>query len=357
MKVRCALACCVMVTLPLALLAQVQVEQTKQKKAYTEVVIYDGDLSNSPVRLALGQWGTGVVEEIEGAGYMFRGKMLRLTLYSLVEGGCFIFGKPIEIVGRQSSLYIVMWVKFAGAPAERPLEEVTPYGAPPEVGGAVEYQPGIGIGVPGGLPTAPTTIVGKVTANLTTLRVVLDFGKGWSELNYEVPFDILKPDQTGWVRLPIPLANARGFPIEPGAKLQRLLIGADKADELFIGRMLLVHDDEPLSADIKSSWREEYDFDVSRDVEKVRHLPKVFVGAATMPIDFLVEVNEGASIAEVLWDFDKSDGVNWDKPNAKGNMVRWFYPKPATYIITIMVRDLLGLKEPLVIERKVKVLK
>ncbi len=357
MKSLCAFASYLMVMLPFVLLSEVQAEQAEQKKAYTEVVIYDGDLNNSPVGLALGQWGTGLVEEVEESGYMFRRKTLRLTLYSLVEGGCFIFSKPIEIAWRQSSLYLVMWVKFVGAPPERIREETIPYGTAPEVGGAAEYQIGVGVGVPGSPPAAPTTTVGKVSANLTKLRLVLDFGRGWSEVNYEVPFGILKPDQTGWVRLPIPLANARGLPIEPGVKLQRMLIGADKSDELFVGRMMLVHDDEPLSVNIKSSWREEYDFDVSRNIEEVRHLPKVFIGTFAMPIDFLVEVNEGASITEVLWDFDKSDGVNWEKPNAKGNAVRWFYPKPATYIMTIMVRDLLGLKESLVIERKVKVVK
>ncbi|MCX7778486.1 MAG: hypothetical protein N2381_10615 [Armatimonadetes bacterium] len=360
MKAQCAIACCMWMVLCFASLVQGRAEQAQQKKVYTEIAIYDGDLSNSQVQLTLGQWGTGLVEEVEGAGYMSRGKMLRLTIYSLVEGGCFIFGKPIEIPGRQSSLYIVMWVKFIGAPTERVPEEVSPYGTTPEIGGgAAEYQPGADFkgGIPGVVPSAPVAGVGRVTANLTTLRLVLDFGKGWSELNYEVPFEILKPEQTGWVRLPIPLANARGLPIEPGLKLQRLLIGADKADELFIGRMLFVHDEEPLRATIKSSWKDEYDFDVSRNIEEVRHLPKVFIGAINMPIDFWIEVDEGASITEVLWDFDKSDGVNWEKPNAKGNIVRMFYPKPATYIVSVMVRDLLGLKEPLIVERKVKVLK
>lgn len=336
-------------------------EQAERKKAYAEIVIYDGDLSKSPVQLTLGQWGTGLVEEVEETGYALRGKVLRLTLYSLAEGCNLIFGKPIEVPGKQSSLYIVMWVKFVGAPGERPIEEGVPYPYEtlPEHGGAAEYQVhgGLKAAAPGTVPATPVVVSGKANANLSMLRLVFDFGNGWSELNYEVPFDILSPDLTGWIRLPIPLANARGLPIEPGMKLRRLLIGADKADELFIARMLFVYDEEPLNITIMSSWRDEYDFDISRNIEEVRHLPKVFIGALGMPVDFSVKVDEGASITEVLWDFDKADGVKWEKPDAKGTTVRWFYTKPGTYIVSIIVRDLLGLKEQLLIERKVKVTK
>lgn len=329
-------------------------EQGKQNEAYEEIVIYDGDLSASPVRLSLGQWGTGLIEEVEEAGYVPKAKVLRLTLYSLVEGGCFIFGKPIEITGGQSSLYLVMWVKFAGAPTQRAPEEATPYGGGVGFGGVEQQQ--LPSTQPGFVPGAVVQQRG-VEHNLNSLRIVFDFGKGWSELNFKVPFEMLVADTQGWIRMPIPLVNARGLPIEKGLKLHRLFIGADKADELLIKKMVLARDETPLSVRIKSSWREEYDFDISREIEKVRHLPKVFIGPFGMPIDFIAEVDEGASITEVLWDFNKEDGVNWEKPDAKGNVVRYFFQKPGTYIITIAVRDKFGLKQPLTVERKVKVLK
>jgi len=328
-------------------------EQGKRNEAYEEIIIYDGDLSTSPVRLSLGQWGTGLIEEVEEAKYIPKVKVLRLTLYSLVEGGCFIFGKPIEITGGQSSLYLVMWVKFVGAPTKREPEEVTSYGGGVGFGGAEQQLP----------PVSPGLVPGAVVQqraiehNLTSLRLVFDFGKGWSELNFKVPFEKLVPDVQGWIRMPIPLFNARGLPIEKGLKLYRLFIGADRTDELLIRKMVLVRDELPLSISIKSSWKEEYDFDISREIEKVRHLPKVFIGPFGMPIEFFVEVDEGASITEVLWDFNKDDGVNWEKPDAKGTIARYFFLKPGTYIITIAVRDMFGLKQPLTVERKVKVLK
>ena len=344
--------------------------------AYNELVIYDGELKASPVRLALGQWGTGVVEETDEEQYEKRANSLRLSLYSLVEGGCFIFGKPIALPAAQDSLYLVMWVKFAGAAGrERMPLTPTPMGIPglmpgieggefarQQLGAGGGMIPGMPWGIPGmppgmpgqgmlGRPGAP----GEITTNIGILRVVLELDKGWAEINYALPFEALRADPQGWIRMPIPFGFAHGLPLQPGMKLLRMFIGGDGEDEIYIGRMLLVQDEKPLYGRVKSNWVSQLDFDVSRDINKLRKLPRLFQGTAGSQAEFWVEADEGASLIEALWDLDKSDGVDWSNPDAVGLRARKVFPKPGTYFITVMIRDVFGLKQPFIVQHKVKV--
>ena len=52
----------------------------------------------------------------------------------------------------------------------------------------------------------------------------------------------------------------------------------------------------------------------------------------------------GLSLTEYLWDFDASDGVNWNNPDASGKTASYSagYPAPGDYTVTLRVKDELG---------------
>jgi len=148
---------------------------------------------------------------------------------------------------------------------------------------------------------------------ITKLRVVLVTDKGQiaSEL---VPIDTTQEVTDGWYRVAIPFARMGGPGAADAKELQAVAIFGDAKDYMWVGRVQVLSEAQPLKAEIGEN-------------RTVKVKQEVSFTAAAQPND---------APARYRWDFDDWDGIQED---ATGRTATWKFMEEGFYTVTLTVTD------------------
>jgi len=148
---------------------------------------------------------------------------------------------------------------------------------------------------------------------ISKMRVVLLTDKG------QIASEIVDIDKTqevakGWYRVTIPFAKLSGPALTDGKQLQQVGIFGDVKEYMWVGRVQMLSETQPLKADIGPN-------------RTVKLKEEVTFTAAAQPND---------APARYKWDFDDWDGIQED---ATGRTVTWKFMEAGFYTVTLTVSD------------------
>ena len=372
--------------------------------------IYDGNIVDSPVGLRLSRWGTGGWEQTDEFGFN-TDTVLLINTMSRSEGVSMEFDDPPLLDGDKQNHYLVMWVRFP--PLQGRLEEIAAGinmqvgpgrstgrssgagvglpGAGPNFGDMVQRMRSMGREMPpeamdmirgyggvvpemsetessqsrvspevglGNEPLAESTaaaVAHSQEAALSVLRLVMlienEEGRGWAAVNYGIPFDYSYGDKWGWTRISVPLSLAKGFPLKEGSKIRRIIMTGDADDDMYVGYVALVRDDEPyLKGSISATMFSGYDRTQSTSRDEILKSQPIFQASVGQSVTMWVKLSSEAPMAKVQWDLS-GDGI-YDKV---GLAVRHVFQQPGTFTISALIEDIYRIKKPQQIEAKVRV--
>lgn len=160
----------------------------------------------------------------------------------------------------------------------------------------------------GGQQAAPET-----PPAITKVRVVMltDKGQIASEI---VPIDTTQEVADGWYRVTIPFSKLSGPALTDGKQLQQVGIFGDVKEYMWVGRVQMLSETQPLKADAGAN-------------RTVKAKDEVSFTAAAQPND---------APARYKWDFDDWDGIQED---ATGRTTTWRFMEPGFYTVTLTVTD------------------
>ncbi len=277
-----------------------------------QTILYNGQ-SAASAGIRLGGLGTGTAQETTEQK-LSGDWTLKITVRDFYQGARLDFQKPADLgpILRNPNAYLTLSAKMSGA-----SQQVG--GGMPGMGmpGVEMAGPGApGPGAPGMMMPGATTVT---VPKISKLRLVFVGQKRSFEVFTEGE---LRPDANGWVTVGVPLDSLKAQLGDAPFLLERVVIAADSADTLYIGRIALVNDGTPIT--LKASCA---------PAEKTNLIT---------PVSFSANVAAGVSALKVTWDFDSSDGI---QEEAVGARVQHAFPKPGHYVITSTARPSDGAKK------------
>lgn len=264
-----------------------------------ETVLFGGQ-PPAPAGITLGGWGSGSAT-YTGEEQYEAGGVLKIKVRDFYQGARLDFREALDLtpVLRQPNAYLALTVKLG------PGVQAAPAAMPGMDGGMM--GPG---GMPGGMPgaAAPQVKVPKVTR----LRVAL-LGE---KTSYELyPLSDVQPDETGWVKIGIPLEALKERVGEGTFTVKRLVIGANAPDTISIARIVALNDDTDITAEA-----------TPERFNEIR---------VNRPIRFTALAKGGVTPLKLCWDFDASDGV---QEEAIGARVEHAFSKPGRFTVTFTAK-------------------
>lgn len=169
--------------------------------------------------------------------------------------------------------------------------------------------------MPGGMPGGPgaggTAAVEQPIINAVRVVLLTDKGQLASGI---VPIDRTREVADGWYQVTIPISKFGGPGCANAKQLQQLAVFGDVSEHMWVGRVQMVSETQPLKAEIGPN----------RTVKKGE---EVTFAAAAQPND---------APAKYKWDFD-----DWDelKEDATGRSVTWKFMDAGFYTVTLTVTD------------------
>jgi hypothetical protein len=302
-----------------------------------ELIIYEGDAQKAPIPIILAGWGSGTaVETTEVTGIGPR--VLKLASHGFYSGVRLEFGKPYDWSGfvGKANAFIELWLRPTYVPQTQPTTtSASAYGGSvtPSVRGPAEdeEEPGVTrsgatrVG-PGGV-TLPGTQYGQAASArepqflAKKMRVMLQTDKGFAVAE-PVSFTPGTRDERGWTYVAVPISMFKG---QLSENVRRLMIFTDRPDVFYVSQIRLrLLKLGPISANV---WSDPV------------------VAKPGQIVNLTAQVDAGPTSYLVTWDFDDRDGVGVD---AAGDSVIARYSKAGEYMVTYTVRDLIGVRPPVV---------
>jgi len=304
----------------LLVLLALALSATLPASAATEMTLYRGE-PVSTQNITLGGWGSGYAVESQKEYYSGTSS-IQIHTDGYYAGGRIDFTPPVDLTDALANreTYLVFTVRFPAIEADSDLG-----GAGPALP-STDRPPGLG---PSG-PYAGGGAAGEATGPAMGYFRVVAVVNGMSLVADDQPIDIRRTE-SGWTTLSLPLAALRGARPSGRAMLSRLVVFGDRPDDFYIGEIRTAIDDTDIV------------FDEAPEDQTVSPGDLVQLNATA---------NGGLANLEFVWDFDKQDGLQED---AYGETVQHVYTDPGTYIVTLRVRDINGVKPDLVQEVTVTV--
>ncbi len=224
-------------------------------------------------------------------------------------------------------------------------------GGPPGAGGAGRpggFPGGGGQGRPGGFPGGPPGgfpggppggfpggFPGRAGSSdaiqaLKSVRVIITTTDGKKSEAY-LPLDTSGSMDQGWKIVAIPLQAIRGFD-KTNKIVKAIAFSGDTTSTFYVGDLRVVNDSTPITGDIEQA----------QDMNL----------ALGDSVTFRAYGFGGSSILKYSWDFGTNGSIQED---ATGPVVTRKFRKPGTFVVTLTVSDLYGLKAPVQKHLTVKV--
>ncbi|MDH7601249.1 MAG: PKD domain-containing protein [Armatimonadota bacterium] len=269
-----------------------------------EVYIYRG----APIAqsgITLGSWGSGQAVEYSDSTRVLTGsKSIKITTQGLYAGARIDFAQPVTLFsdGIDPSRYIVFAFYFDD------VQTIDPAAQNPVYSYEVE----------------PYTI-----PKVTTVRFVF-VSEGGKSVEVEEPTNPIDPEDN-WCRVAVPLAKFRSAAENGGEfRLKRLLIFTDIPNSFYLGEIKLVTDKSPIKVDALPS-------------QVVVIYDEVILQA---------KADGGVASLSYSWDFDASNGI---QEELTGPIGRYIYTKGGDYTVTLTVKDVDGIKQPVTVTTTISV--
>ena len=350
---------------------------TDAQAAGNPVVLYGGEaMSSASVKVV--PWGGGETEFQQGLAYTPSGNTIIVHTAGLYQGGQIMFPTPVSLgnLKADTSRYLQIifsvepWGKYpkikvassAASPTSSMVASSNSMGAYGS-GGSYHYSyngqfplmaqtgptnpqvlalirkamqrsmgnrgvpPGFMRGPGGPIGPAPVAPVHKPyvasappALPISSMHMILKFSDG-NEIELLRPVVENIGDDIHWLQESIPLAaiNANASDVV-NAQLSEIYLGTDSPATITIGEIRTVSDTTPITA----------------DAGKPQTVPTKTAAA------FIGAGDGGASMLKYQWDFDSPGHF---VPEAEGNFVDHSFAKPGTYVVTLRVSDLDGLKK------------
>ena len=253
--------------------------------AEAEKTIYGGQ-PLSEAGITLGSWGSGSAIE-SGDKKSDGSKSIKVVTEGWFTGGSIEFNTPVLLFSGKADAADFLLLTIAPTPGSA------------SEGATYDYS-----------------TESAVKPKIERLRVVLRNDKGKRQ---EMIRPLLASSDGVWWKVGVPLAKINMLANESDYSLKRLLIFSDTADTIYIGSIKIVRDAQPLKA--------EPDADLSYAIGD--------------RITFRAKATGGLSPIKCSWDFDSKDGVQED---AVGQSVTHAFATAGSYVVTLTVSDLNGLK-------------
>jgi len=271
-------------------------------------IIYSGAPAEQ-ANVKLGSWGNGVCEESNKNTYGGT-RSVKITPRGLYEGGRLDFPTPVDLTKQfnDRNAYLQLVALFGGVQT-----------------GYDSWA--VGLAAPGATDMyGGTTPKGKLVRRV---QVMLYF-EARQAVECQVDLASYKLAEDGWMTVSIPFAYLKEKLSLPEYKLSRLVCTGDGTEPFYVGEIRAVRDTTPLRAD------------AGEEKEVAKNYQIVFHAMA----------GTGASAVRYSWDFDKTDGL---QSEATGELIYHVFRRPGTFLVTLTVSDVFGLKEPAGSTIKVKV--
>ncbi|MDH7568560.1 MAG: PKD domain-containing protein [Armatimonadota bacterium] len=293
-----------------------------------EIFLYRGEPAAN-AGIVVGGWGGGTAEETTET--QFEGeRSLKVKVRDLYQGARLDLRNAVDLAQVLAGPNPYFSVSVRISPTARQVNipglQTTPGAMPgmdPTMGGAAPGMDPTMMGT-GMDPTAGTGAVGggNITIpRISKLRVVFIGPKGSLEA---FSMGELKGDTGGWTTVGIPLIEVAKKLGTDSFPVQRIIIGADSPDTMYIGRMALVNDMTGITAQCSVS-----------QTHAIRR---------NTPVTFTATGEGGITPIKFSWDFDASDGI---QEEAVGSSVRHAFPKEGRYTVTLTAKPMDGAqKEP-----------
>jgi len=323
--------------------------------ATANVTLYGAGRVVKDQGITLKSWGSGSIAETDETA-LEGTTSVRVTTRNYFQGGVLEFGKPFDLAASFTEKNNLLMVSLRMADGSMtmgggmlggklpggmggPGGMAAPGGPPPGVGGGRvggrggapgggrqggPAGPG-GMGGPGGMmqggPGGPGGMGGGAgtPATLKQLRVVVTTTDGLRSEAY-LPVGTVVAGASGWRTVGLPLQAISGLE-RTNKVVKAISFSGDTTGTFFVGELKILNDATPLY--VEPNVRE-LNLALGDEVE--------LYGIGT----------GGASQLEYAWDFDDKDGVQVD---ATGQSVRRRFRKAGTYVITLTLNDLFGLKK------------
>lgn len=290
----------------------------------------------SPVRTLADQgisirgWGSGTIGEADEVAYEGT-RSIRVSTRNFFQGGVMSMTKPVDLGGAYGDKNNLL--RFAIKIAD--LTITMGGGTTGEAAGAAGPGAGVGGGgkgggVPGGGRPAGGTTTSAEAPTLKNLRFVFGTTDGKKSEIY-VPINTNATGERGWIHVAIPLHAINGF-ADTNKVIESLAISGDATSTFYIGDIRVVNDSTPITGEMQPN--------------QDRNL------ALGDEVEFRARGFGGASILKYSWDFDARDGIQND---ADGQTIKRRFRKAGTYVVTLTISDVYGLKKPYQTKINVKV--
>jgi hypothetical protein len=285
--------------------------------AMPPATIYGGQEAAS-IGLQLKSWGSGMVSEDRTRGYAGQPVSIKIKTEGYYSGGRLVFGQPKDLTPQ-----------FTAPDSKFGFIDFT-----------LQFQQGSGNTGSAQPPMEGEKVEGQSPQNSKFVRITLVFDGGAVAEVVNQPI-VLYPATGGggmWWSMAVPFPAFKGLDKIQKYVLREMRIFTDRKDEMFIGEIKTITDDEPIS------------------IEPLDNL-EVSVNDV---VQFDAKATAGISTLKFSWDFDASDGIQED---ATGPTVTHVYKKPSKqtaggdpipYVVTLTVTDVSGAKKTEV--RKVEVI-
>jgi len=259
-------------------------------------------------------WGSGTIAETDEAA--FEGTTsIRVSSRNFFQGGIVTFSTPVDLSAaygdKNNLLQFVLRI---------PVSATGPTAGGGAAGGAGK-GPGRGGGLAGGESGGGQNESGTAApAGLENIRLVITTSDG---LKSEAFLDVKGrgTDERGWTKAGIPLHAIHGFD-RTNKAVTSIALASDATATFYIGEASVLNDATPVFGEITQG-------DLNLALGDV--------------VTFVANGYAGSSPLKFEWDFDAADGVQVDAAN---QVVKRRFSKPGTYVVTLTVTDVYGLKKP-----------
>lgn len=308
--------------------------------------IYTSTRSIKDQGISLKSWGSGTASETDEMAYEGT-TSIRVASRNYFQGAILNFAAAVDLAAatanKDNLLLLTLNIPgssttMGGAGGRGPGGLGGPgVGGPggPGIGGPGRGGPGAGgpgIGGPGFGGPGAGAMGGQAAGSelpINMVRVVLTTDDGMKAETF-VDLKNTAPNERGWRKVGVPLAAINGW-AKSSKKLKSVALSLDTVGTIYVGDLQILKDETPIYAE-----------------PSVREMNLALGDQVTLS----AMGYGGSSPLKFAWDFDKEDGVTAD---AEGQSITRRFRKPGSFIVTLTVSDIYGLKKPYSTEIKVQV--
>ncbi len=356
--------------------------------ANAQVVVYAPEMSVADQHIGLRGWGSGTIAQTDEMAYEGTSS-IRVSSRNLFQGGIMMFGNPISLAGAFDDKANMLRITFQVPDSNTTMGPGGPGGGAPSLGGPVGGGgvPGGGVpgggrkgggkglggggdagggggqggnvggnpaggGAPGGAggigglgglgggggqgiggPANGKNGFGGPTSTpapqppLSMIRMIVTTTDGKKSEAY-VSITTSGKGERGWKQVAIPLKSITGFD-RTNKMIKELAFAGDSSASFYLGDIRVINDTTPITGEARI------------DRENLALGDEAVLTAYGFG---------GSSVLKYEWDFN-SDG----KADAEGAYIKHKFRTPGDFVVTLIVSDMYGLKQPYKTQVKVHV--